>query len=411
MATASPEERAGLSRDLRALLTYLVDAYQCSMNMADYRKKLDEAGARLKKDIVSADSLRTYTDDLIRNGNSMFGQDTFGETGSKIGEFSTAALEQFKARMTTASNQKIAEIGESVSSEKMKFLKDMEAYLSTLTQPIIQNRLSVRWHDGSYEARATYSVSTKFSPSSPQQRRGLLKPREVQNQVVETLSIEYQFLLRADDIDLFSNTLYFSDFEKGIKIPVRHAVSWVTKEAVVDSERADRYFLNSAELSGNALIAEFADKDRDAKFKLVYHTGDSENFLNVEYSDGAGSVDVSSQSVLNQSLDSAKLKGIMNQIYTATAELVNHRSRLVSFSVNSEDVLSMDNASLVLSAMIRFLSSFYGRALSDAISDRPDAGSGNVTSEFVRSRLQLVGDASPGVNEMLQRNFSVRPLQ
>lgn len=410
METTSSEEKPGLPKDLRAMLTYLVDAHQCSTNIADYQKKLEEANNRLKQDIASADSLKTYTDEMIKAGNAKFGQDTFLETGSKISEFSTAALEQFKSRISAAANKKLTDIQNSITTEKTKFLKDAEAYLATLTQPTIQNKIIVRWLDGSYEARASYSVSTKFSPSSVQQKRGILKPKEFSTPVVETLSLDYQFLLRADDIDLFRKTLYFSDFEKGMKIPVRHAVSWITKEAVVDSERIDRYFLSSAELSGNSLISEFADKDKESKFKLIYHTGDAENFLTVEYTDGAGSVDLSSQPALNQNLDSDKLKGIMKQIYTATAELVNHRSRLVSLSVNSDDILSTSNAPLFMSTMIRFLSSFYGSALAEAISDQAEQGGGKVPAEFVKSRLQLLGDASSQINEMLQRNYSLRAV-
>lgn len=411
METVSSDEKPGFSRDCRMLFNYLVDAFQCTINLATYQRKLDETNSKLKLDLNSVEDLKSYVQDLNKTGTVKFGPELFKETGSKITEFSTAALEQLKAKISTAVNQKVIDIEGSIASEKTKFMKDVEAYLASLVQPTIQSKTTVKWNDGSYEGKALYSVSTKISPNHAAQKKGILKSRESQPQVSESLSLEYQFLLRTDDIDLFNDTLYFSDFEKGMKIPVRHAVSWITKEAVVDSEKVDRYFLNFAEFSGNSLIAEFADKDKAAKFRLVYHTADSESFLNVEYSDASGTVDLQSQPALNQNLETDKLKEIMKVILGPVSELVKHRSKLVSLSINSEDILSNTNSSLLLSSMIKFLSAFYGKSVAEIISDQPTPPEGMISSEFVKSKLQLLGDAEGRFSEMLEHNYSLKTPQ
>lgn len=411
METVSSEEKPGFSRDCRMLFNYLVDAFQCTVNLDSYQKRLDETNSKLKLDLSSVEELKAYVEDLVKTGNTKFGQDLFKETSLKLTEFSTAALEQFKSRISTAASQKVVEIEGSLASEKTKFLKDVEAYLASLVQPTIQSKIAVKWNDGSYEGKASYSLSTKLSAQQSPQKKGILKSRETQSQTPETLTFEYQFLLRADDIDLFKDTFYFSDFEKGMKIPVRHAVSWITKEAVVDTEKVDKYFLSNAEFSGNSLIVEFADKDKASKFKLVYHTADSESFLNVEYSDESGTVDLLSQPALNQNLDSDKLKEIMQMILESVSELIKHRSKLVALSINSEDILASNNSSLLLSSMIKFLSAYYGRAIGEIITDQPQSNNGLISTEFVKSKLQLLGDSGAKFGEMLQRNYVFKPPQ
>ncbi len=410
METDPLGEKSGFSRDCKMLFNYLVDAFQCKINLVANQKKYDEVNTKLKLDLNTAEDLKSYVQDLVKMGNEKFGQELFKETGSKLTEFSTAAIEQLKSKISTASSQKAIDIEGLIASERTKFMKDVEAYLASLKHPIIQRNITVKWVDGSYEAKAHYSVSIKVSTQNGQEKKRFHRNKD-ESQVAESLTFDYEFLLKANDLDLFKETLYFSNFEKGMKIPVRHAKSWITKEAVIDNEKIDRYLLSSAELSGSNLIAEFSEKDKDSKFKLVYHTAESENFLSVEYSDRSGAVDILSQPVLTQNLETEKLKEIMSTILDSTSELVGHRSKLISLAINSTDVISNFNASLLFSSMIKFLSAFYGKAISDIISDSPNPPDDMISSDYVDSKLQLLGDAADKFSEMLQHNYVFKSSQ
>lgn len=398
-------EKSSYARDVKMLLNYVVEAFQYSSNIQTMQKRLDESKNGLNQNLAGADELMTYVDKLVKAGKAKFGEDLFSETATKLTEFSGAAIDQFKNKLSLSTGSKISETEGSISSEKTKFQKSIESYLSTLDQPLIQRKVRIKWANGTYDARAIYSSSVKIAVAAG--RKSLLG-KKAEQQETEEINLEYEFFLRSDDIDLFKDALSFSDFEKGLRIPVRHAVSWISKEAVLDMEKVDRYFLSQAEVAGNNLIAEFEDEDKDTRFKFVFTRGDSQEFLNVEFADSQGSVDLSSQPALAQGVDEDKLKSIMKTIFDAVKELLNHRAKLASLVVNSENIIGTNNASLFLASMIKFLSAYHGRSFHDVILEKSDQADGNLSMEYVKTRLDLLGAASAKFLELMERDYHIQ---
>ncbi len=313
----------------------------------------------------------------------------------KIYKFAEAAVSQYKVGIGDSLTREVSEIESSYSKERDKAIGAVDSYLQGLTIPPDSRKIVLKLSSGAYDSRGSYKITRKFE--KPIVRRGFIS--KTTDVLTETVDLSYEFSLRTGDVDIFKSVVYFSSISKGFKLPVRSATSWVSKEAVIDYEKLDKYLLTEGELSGNTLTLSFTSDQGDHTVKLSYSFYEDNPILGIQFNDGTQAVDILTQPALANVVDTATLSQIMSTFYRTVSELGNHRQKLTKLVVNDLDVLSTLDFQGFLLHMSKLVAAEVNRIRQAA----PDTGSMApiLDSDFVRERLALLGPVSAEIAEIL----------
>ncbi len=313
----------------------------------------------------------------------------------KIYKFAEAAVSQYKVGIGDSLTREVSEIESSYSKERDKAIGAVDSYLQGLTIPPDSRKIGLKLSSGAYDSRGSYKITRKFE--KPIVRRGFIS--KTTDVLTETVDLSYEFSLRTGDVDIFKSVVYFSSISKGFKLPVRSATSWVSKEAVIDYEKLDKYLLTEGELSGNTLTLSFTSDQGDHTVKLSYSFYEDNPILGIQFNDGTQAVDILTQPALANVVDTATLSQIMSTFYRTVSELGNHRQKLTKLVVNDLDVLSTLDFQGFLLHMSKLVAAEVNRIRQAA----PDTGSMApiLDSDFVRERLALLGPVSAEIAEIL----------
>lgn len=313
----------------------------------------------------------------------------------KIYKFAEAAVSQYKVGIGDSLTKEVSEIESSYSKERDKAIGAVDSYLQGLTIPPDSRKIVLKLSSGAYDSRGSYKITRKFE--KPIVRRGFIS--KTTDVLTETVDLSYEFSLRTGDVDIFKSVVYFSSISKGFKLPVRSATSWVSKEAVIDYEKLDKYLLTEGELSGNTLTLSFTSDQGDHTVKLSYSFYEDNPILGIQFNDGTQAVDILTQPALANVVDTATLSQIMSTFYRTVSELGNHRQKLTKLVVNDLDVLSTLDFQGFLLHMSKLVAAEVNRIRQAA----PDTGSMApiLDSDFVRERLALLGPVSAEIAEIL----------
>ncbi len=313
----------------------------------------------------------------------------------KIYKFAEAAVSQYKVGIGDSLTKEVSEIESSYSKERDKAIGAVDSYLQGLTIPPDSRKIGLKLSSGAYDSRGSYKITRKFE--KPIVRRGFIS--KTTDVLTETVDLSYEFSLRTGDVDIFKSVVYFSSISKGFKLPVRSATSWVSKEAVIDYEKLDKYLLTEGELSGNTLTLSFTSDQGDHTVKLSYSFYEDNPILGIQFNDGTQAVDILTQPALANVVDTATLSQIMSTFYRTVSELGNHRQKLTKLVVNDLDVLSTLDFQGFLLHMSKLVAAEVNRIRQAA----PDTGSMApiLDSDFVRERLALLGPVSAEIAEIL----------
>ncbi|MCL4329830.1 MAG: hypothetical protein M1533_02360 [Candidatus Thermoplasmatota archaeon] len=317
------------------------------------------------------------------------------EMVDKITKFAEAAVSQYKASIGDSLTKEVSQIESSYAQERDKAVGAIDSYLQGITIPPDSRKVSLKLVSGAYDARGTYRITRKFE--KPIVRRGFMS--KTTDLVSENVDLSYEFSLRAGDVDIFKGVVYFSSIAKGFKLPVRSATSWVSKEAVIDYEKLDKYLLTEGELSGNTLLLTFTSDQGDHVVKLSYSFYEDNPILGVQYADGTVTSDIMTQPALANVTDTAVLSQIMSTFYGTFSELGNHRQKLTKLLINDLDVLSTLDFQGFLVHMAKLVAAEVNRLRQANNDTSPMAPI--LDSDFVKERLGLLGPLSVEIAEIL----------
>jgi hypothetical protein len=291
--------------------TELVDAVRYSENWAESLENQTKARKGIESQVEALDEL------VSRVSGSFDGlglEQEYGTNLSKIiNEFVVAAVNQTRQRLDSRLKAALEESSSELSSEKLKAIKSLEAYLSVTPLPVLEEEVSLELSEGSYAASARYRC-----------------PEE----------IEYEFLLNTANSPLFRSQFNLAAFKKGARIPVRLAKTWLKKEPVPDYEKLEGYTLSKAQASKNHMTATFARDETGAAITVVYSKSNEESFVTVEYSDASGKMDITGEPALNKHLDIVFLRESMSRLVESVSELDREKLRLVRLEYDGVDVLA-----------------------------------------------------------------------
>ena len=248
----------------------------------------------------------------------------------------------------------------------------MQAFLSNDPLDILDYSIGIKWVNGAYEGIARYSCQN---------------------------GIEYDFTLNIRDFEMLKESLKFSTLEKGLKIPVRSASTWIGKEPQLDYEKLDRYNLVSTTINKGNLFVVFQDFEKSSSFTFVMSRGTENSFLSVEYKDENGSMDITSQPAMNNTLEIERIEDPLDRIYGTLLELEQNRLKLSKLSVNGNDILSgpsyLEFGRIVFGLMKENFKEYIS-TLSEKNSD-PSVNNG-FSKSYVRDRLRVLSQLG---NDML----------
>ena len=355
----------------KGILSNLFDAISYSRRSADKRddseKLQKEMGAKLSR----SDELYQSISRMIKQYYEEIGLDTIKENLDSITSFANVSLDQVKTKISKAYASKIKEIGEEVESNRTLSVKALEAFVSGNYLPVRENSIILKSVEGGYDARAKY---------------------------LSDGGIEYDFSLNAKNLDIFRDTLFFSSLIKAFRIPVGTAGTWISKEPVIDYEKADRYVMTSAELSGDNLICNFGDDSKQSSFKFIFSKGINAPSLSVDYTDPGKQVDITSQPALNKNLDTDSLSSALNRVMSSMKSLESHKLRLLKLSVGDDDILSSTNYVKFMKSVIDTagpdFKSVFQKILESDFTPSPEFEKNGITKDYIASRLKNIGDSS-----------------
>jgi hypothetical protein len=340
---------------LNDLMGHPFNAVISSQSIAERKPRSEQVKNELKTKLSLVDR---YHDDLkVLNDNTNAGLSPyqFPELFESVSKFSDTVVSQLKEKISEQSGKRLSEIESQNSADRNNTIKSLDLFLQSPRIPTDKFSIKVTWQSGTYVAISTYYVSGASEVVGG--KRGRLSKQEVK--VREDNSIEYSFSLNAAEEELFSKPLSFSSFSKGYKMPVKHAVSWISKEAQVDYEKMDRYDLSEAVLTESNLFIVFKDQDKGSEVKFTKSMLAGNKSVDIDYKDSVQSVNVTGQPVLQKNLEMSVVSGLVESIEGALRNIESRRNGLRSLTVNGEDILSTLDAvkfavAITKLAMVKF---------------------------------------------------------
>lgn len=364
-------------RLLKQVFTELEEAVLNADRASGCKVELQDLQARkeghLKREKRILDDVRAVLDTYIREENfeafRMYYDSILGYVGS--------SLETYEATLSDYLSRDIAKKEEEIESYRVKSVRSLETFLSRDPMDPIETEINVKYQEGGYEARYK-AVCQK--------------------------EVEYEFILNASEVEFLKNRLEGSVLVKGIKLPVRFAKAWVSKDPVLDYEKLDDYFMSQASISDNQLFVTFTNDETGSEFKFHSSVSDGAAFLEVDYKDSLQSVSLTTQPALNSNLNRDSLNELMNHIRTALWFLKDHKLRLVKISLRSVDVISNLKVTDLFYSILEILSQKISPELAKAIAETGTESHGDekpLNREFVASRLAMLGDRAQTVSAIL----------
>lgn len=253
----------------------------------------------------------------------------FKPFSAHINQFVKSALEDYEGILGDILDSTYENKVKEYDAYRLKATRALESFFSRDPITVLESDISVKYVDGGYESRLNCKC-----------------PKDV----------EYEYLLNSSEFGLLKDRLTGSKLARGLRIPVRLGKTWVSRDVSVDKEKFDSYFLSSASLTGNNLIAIFNNEETGSEFRFHCSFSGDSTFLEVDYRDNIKSISLTSQPALNNSLDRDTILVMITKIKDQLEGLKDHRLRLVKIEYMGEDVLKSMNIFQLSSTILELLS-------------------------------------------------------
>jgi gas vesicle protein len=297
----------------KAFYQYLLDAIISKNEYDKVRNAQDVLKNKLPQNLSDVDNLSNSILTEIERFKSEKSSSLFNDTQSELKELISIALEKYKKTITEDVKKEISDMDLQTNSAKTNAMKNIQALLSMDILKIVDYSIYVKWIDGVYDSTVKYITEG---------------------------GIEFEFSLNSRSVELFKEPLKFSFLEKGVKIPINSASNWAGKEAQVDYEKIDKFFLSLASLNKGNLFVTFADPDSDAVVTFVMSRGNENSFLSIEFKSDNQTIDITGNSALNNVLEADKIQTPLNRIYGTLKEMELNKTKLTLLHDNGNDILS-----------------------------------------------------------------------
>ncbi|MGC8505461.1 MAG: hypothetical protein ACP5NK_01965 [Thermoplasmata archaeon] len=380
---------------LKNLLNNPVQAIVSMNQYSDLKVKSEAVKAEIKAKTALLDTLVPDISSYLDSKVSSFGLPDIKELVDKIRSFTDSAVTMYKGTLSESMGKNLSEIENAANQEKEKAIKAIESYFLSFSLPPDTLKISMKLVNGSYDGRASYRIVTKYESSLINPGKEMKKKQNV----VEDISLNYEFSLRTADLDLFSSILTFSTLYKGFKLPVRFASTWASKEPAVDFEKIDKYYLAEADLSDKSLTVIFRDDEKAASAKFSLTTYEDNTLLGAEYSDSSQTVDIMNQHGLTNALDVNTLTNVLKLLFTTFLEMEKHKLRLTKLLLDDNDILASLDLPYLLIGLCKIVVSRINALKLQANEFDPIASL--LTGDYTMDRLKLLGDLATPVSKII----------
>ncbi len=356
-------------------------------------RKIDEITgniARIRNEITASASMvdslfNTIAVELSEFADGDSGKKSFQDTQAKLLEFSKAILDQYKKKRSEEIGAKLAEEEKALQQERESVIAAMESFLASDPDLFSPVRTVIKWVDGHYDGKSLYRarIDRASCDNSP---RGLWKFLGS-----EEVSVSYEFSLKSSSVALFAGALRVGDLRKGFRLPIGSAVGWASKEAVVNFEKMDRYYLSSAEINGNNTSMTFSMDDTDSRFIFSLSDYSDNSVLGISYVTGNQSTDLVSNTALGNNIDMESAKAVSKTIFDALKALSGFKGKLSVLTVQEKDVLATLDAVSFMKACVALYQCIHlkGEKQKNAVIPR------DLSKDYIKERMQILGkDAS-----------------
>ncbi len=376
--TVMPENsNPDVSRLLKQVFTELEESVLNADRVSDCKVEMQDLQSRkelhIKREKRVLDDVRGVLDAYVKEENF----DDFKMYYDSILSYVGSTLDTYEKALSDLLSKDIAKKEEEMEAYRAKSVRSLETFLSRDPMESLETEINVKYLEGGYEARYR-SVCQK--------------------------EVEYEFILNASEVEFLKNRLEGDILVKGLKLPVRFAKAWVSKDPVLDYEKLDDYFMSQASISDNQLFVTFVNEETGSEFKFHSSTSDGAVFLEVDYKDSLQSVSLTTQPALNSNLNREAINELMNHIRTALWYLKDHKLRLVSITLRNVDIISnlkiTDLFYTILEILAPKISSEVAKVIAENEPESPD-GDKPLTREYLASRLALLGERAQTVSAIL----------
>ena len=389
---------------LKDVLGYPFNSVSATQALQERKPKTDLIKADLKEKLSRLDR---YLEDVKRlNELTEKGLEPYASTDvfENISKFAVTAVSQLRERISEQAGKKLSEIEVSNSTDRTNAIKYIDMFLQNPKISVDKSSIKLTWDNGAYSGLSSYAIYG--SVEQTEAKKGFIN-RQVKK-FREDISIEYSFSLNPSEIDIFSAVLHFSSLAKGFKLPVKHAVSWISKEPVVDFEKMDRYDMSEAILSDNSLFVTFRDWDKGSEVRFTSSSFGEKQMVDIDYKDSVQSVSVTSQPVLKKNIDMKVVDEIMETIRNSVTNLESRRNGLKSLVVNNEDIFSTFNTVQFLKAIVKAGMSKYAVSPDELKSSgfRTIMNENGLTEASITDRIRVLGPTAEEISKLIMPSDS-----
>ncbi len=365
---------------LRQTITHLFDAVRHGKHAQELEEGSRSVEGELEADISK---LESHTEALANLLSTMKEDDeeAIQELSKQVGDFLSAAKEQARSKLERRAKRELDEKASAAAGERDKALKSLEAYLASSPLPTVDSSIMIRLVEGTYTAQVNYECEG---------------------------GIKYGFGLASQNSRLFAHELMLSQLGPELRIPVRFSRTFL-KGRVPGFERLDQYVLADVEYSNGKIRSNFQRVGNSARIKVVLSGFEKQDFVGLEYTDQAGTVNVMNDLSLVAHADLAAIKSVMSELAKELSDLSSKKVSLLRLSLDGVDLLESLECYRVLERVMSVLGPKYRSLLQQMPEDQPLGKSGDELSLlFVRERLRMLGDFSKPVAQLL--GIKDRPL-
>ena len=362
------------SASLKQTLSHLFDA----VRSADHANELEESARSVEGDLEeSLNKLEAQTEEV---GNMLAAlkvekEPVLREVGQQVEGFLATAKEQAKGKLQKGAKERLEDYRRTVSGEKDKALKSLEAYFASDPLPVIENVVQVRLSEGVYEARSSYECEG---------------------------GIKYDFRLAAQNSRVFHEPILFSQLGYELRVPVRFSRALLSKTRTPGFERLDQYVLADAEASGGRLRANFEKQGNGARLKMVTSGSQEDGFVSIEYSDQVQAVNVMNDPSLVAFVDLEAIRKAAAEVVTELNDLAKRKVALLRLSINGDQSLENVNCREILQKVMSVMGSRYRAVVKKVTTGVPLENGEELEMEYLKGRLRLRGgDLSKTISQGL----------
>lgn len=365
------------NRLIRQVFTDLEDAVLNADRVSDSRAELQDIQSRkeehIKRERRILDDVRGVLDSYSKEEDIEFFKPVHASIQTLVG----SALDPYEKSLVEYLDRDVKAKEEEIDSYRAKGMRALETFLSRDHLDPIESEISLRYVEGGYEARYRCTCQKE---------------------------LEYEFMLNASEVDFLKTQSEGSALAKGIRLPVRFAKTWVSKEPAIDYEKLDTYYISQASTSDSNLFLTMVSEETGAEFKFHSSASDGTAFLEIDYKDSLQNITITSQPALNANINREEVMQFLEEVRSAMVFLKGHKLRMSRLLLRDVDVMATMKITDAFYTILEILSPKISEAISSILTGKAAVDLKDekaVTREFIESRLQLLGDRAQTVSAIL----------